>query len=232
MVLRVDTSKKVLRKYKYKRGKGVVAKVDRLSKQVRLNAPTVKVYQSAAGGYASNQGDLASNPITGAVEMFAPVTGTGFSNRQNPYVHVKSVDLKWYAITSQTSDIVRFIAFTLTDDFETGVTVANLFLTNTGGANAPIGNLQPSSLCSQRYRMLYDSGPIPIGTAGGNKAIVSRSKKINLKGMKIDFSSTTTGFPLQNSIYVAAFVQQAPGAGPTYITNTVYGATTQFHFQG
>lgn len=231
MVLSVNTSKKVMKSYKYRKGKGVVAKVARLSKQVHDAMPSRKVVQSRIVAYSSNTGNFDQNGTVGCAQVPLPSTGTSFGNRQNPYIHLHKIELMGTVITTATSDTIRFVLIQMVEAFEAGINVNFINPQNTSTA-APYNPLQPSVLCSQRYRVLYDSGPMNCGTTGGLKAQHSFRKTINMKGQKISFGSATTAIPQQNNIYCVSWGEQNPGAGPTYITTTICDSSFQLTFSG
>lgn len=232
MVLKVDTSKKRLRKYKYMKGQGIVAKVDRLSKQVKHSMPSRKVYQQRITPYVSTTGNNDQSAVIACAQLLFPdSTANGFSNRQNPIIHCHKLEIMGSVITSSTADVFRVIVFQLTDAFEAG-TAVNFFNPGHGSGAAPYTPLQPSNLCSQRYRILYDSGPRECGTSGGLKAQVPFRKVVNMKGQRLEFSNLTSTTPAQDNTYVVVYGTLVAGAGPTYITNTIADMKFQLTFSG
>lgn len=213
------------------KGKGVVAKVEKLSKQVHSTMPSRKVYQQRIIPYVSNVGNPDQNATVGCAQLQFPSTGVTFSDRQNSYIHCHKLELIGTILTSTTSDIVRVLVFQMTDAFEVGTAVS---FNNPGNnlVSAAATPLQPSNLCSQRYRMLYDSGPFNVGTSGGLQPYRAFRKTINMKGRKVDFGSSTSTIPAQNNVYVVVWGTQTPGVGPTYITTTIADLSFQLTYSG
>lgn len=183
---------------RYNRRRGVAAKLKKLSKIVNRTKPTLKVEQTSYGSKISNLGLVAT---TGnVVSMFNPSNGTTFEERQNPVVHVDSIELGYRFTTSDAATAVRGLLFTSPDN---GMNLSNMLFT--GVSNAPYNPLQPSSLCDKRYKVLYDTGPIMIGTSGGLHPAYVAKRKINLKGMKVGFgNSTGSTVPDYHPIYWTA----------------------------
>lgn len=231
MVLKVDTSRKVLRKYRHKKGHGIVAKVDRLSKQLAHSMPSRKVYQQRVAPYVSYNGNQDYSATVACAQLLYPDTGTGFSQRQNSYIHCHKLEIMGNILTSATSDTFRVVVFQLVEAFEAGTSVS-FFNPGYGTGAAPYTPWQPSNLCSQRYRILYDSGPRACGTSGGLHATVPFRKVVNMKGQKVEFSNATSTTPTQNNTYVVVYGTQAPGAGPTYITTTIADVKFQLTYSG
>lgn len=223
---------KIRKRRRYNRAARTLrAKIKKVSRVVNHMRPTHKVYQLSWLPYVSYSGnyDVAAK---GAIQLFAPQTGTGFQNRQGPTVHLNKIELQGQLVSTNTSECIRIVVFSMREDFETGVDVNSLFNFSAGTTGAPCSPFQPSVLCNQQYKILWDSGPRVMGTAGGNLPTISFRKTINMKGKMIDFGSATTGNPAQNGVYCVVWGSQAPGVGPTYITNTVAVMRAQCHFTG
>lgn len=223
---------KIRKRRKYNRAARTLrAKITKVQRVVNHIKPTHKVFQVGWLPYASYNGnyDVAAK---GAIQIFSPQTGTGFQQRQGPTVHLNKIELKGQVVTTNASECVRIVCFTMREDFEAGQDVNTLFNPGAGSSAAPSTPFQPSVLCNQQYKILWDSGPRSMGTVGGMHSTISFSKTINMKGKMIDFGSASSGNPVQNGIYVVIWGVTVPGAGPTYITNTVGVLRAQCHFTG
>lgn len=160
-------------------------KLHRLAKIVNRTKPTMKIATSNTVKYLCNNGLVGTSG--NAVSMFNVSDGTTFQERQNPIVHADSIELGIRFTTSDVATAVRGVLYTGPD---AQIPLSNFWI-NRGSSLAPYSPLQPSSLCDQRYRVLYDTGPMMIGTGGGLHPAITMLRKIPLKGLKIGFGNST-----------------------------------------
>lgn len=212
--------------------KSLAAKVQGLAKVVRRNKIVHRVIQAQYVTYASRLGnqDISSSLACQNLTP-TPSLGVAFDSRQTPCIRLQSLKLGISPLTSATGDIIRCQIFMTPEPLNSGQSANTGFNAFSGTANAPIGPLQPSNLCSFKYKLLYDSGPRAMGVTGGLRPYDAWTVTIPMKGKQLDYSSAGSGsFPYQDNIYMVVWGEQAPGAGPTYITTTICSVAYQWLF--
>lgn len=209
------------RRVRRRQGRKHPSKLAKIAKIVNRTKPTTKVYQSIVAGYISNRGLVATSG--NCASIFNTGNGTTFEDRQNPVVHVSKVEIGGYIATSDSSTICRALLYTGPDSS----LPLSVFQLGQGSPAAPVAPRQPSKLCDQQYKILWDSGPLPMGVTGGLMARRALRKTVDLKGMKIGFgNSTGSTVPDYHPLIFTIMSQDVDGV----TTNTSHSTDFQVFF--
>lgn len=209
MTLTVSTTKSHLKRYRYKRGKGVVSKqqkiakdVAKIKKEMKSDTNYILIAGNAAAGY-----DGALNFAINAIAM-----GGSIGQREGPRITAKSLDMMFniYPVFTAGAYVPATVRIMLVQEKIIGTTGSTLgnYITYPGSVSSPISSLnQPNR---KKFVVLYDK----VTKVHGDNPIQTMRVRVNLRNKITEYSGDTSGSAQNNYYRVFVFSDVAPASNP------------------